>query len=383
MRRYTAALDGVTLGAFELTAADVDRAAAELEEDDRQALEQAAERIRAFHRLQLPNELGAGELRLLPEPLRRTVAYIPGGRACYPSTVLMNAIPARLAGVGEVIITSPPRSDGSLPAAVLYASRLAGVDRVFRLGGPQAIAAFAYGTESVPAVDKITGPGNIFVTLAKRAVYGAVGIDGLAGPSEILVIADDSADPAQVIADLASQLEHDPEAWAVLLTTSQRLAKEVAGGLAGDELAARFGNQAAELHAAVVVVPDLAAALSLAEDFAPEHMELLVEDVDAWLPRVRRAGMVFAGHFSPVPMGDYVAGTNHTLPTGGAARFAMPLGVYDFYRWTAVVHLGPETAAAIAPVGIRLAQMEGLVAHKRSLERLLQRSQGASSEVRT
>jgi histidinol dehydrogenase len=276
-------------------------------------------------------------------------------------------------------MATPPDRDGSVAPAVLYAARLAGVSRIFRVGGAQAVAAFAYGTESVPAVDKVTGPGNVFVTLAKRAVYGVVDIDSLAGPSEILVIADAGADADQVVADLASQLEHDPQAWAVLLTDSEALARDVAARLAVDELANRFGAEAVELHAAVVLVPDLDTAVRLAAGFAPEHMQLLVRDPDALLPQVRRAGMVFVGDNSPVPMGDYVAGSNHTLPTGGAARFASPLGVYDFYRWTSVVRLGPETAAAIAPVGIELARMEGLVAHQRSLEVLLNRlAQGAT-----
>jgi histidinol dehydrogenase len=285
----------------------------------------------------------------------------------------MNAIPARLAGVGEVVMVTPPDPDGGLSAAVLYAARIAGVSRVFKVGGAQAIAALAYGTESVPAVDKVTGPGNVFVTLAKRAVFGVVDIDGLAGPSEILVVADGAADAAQIVADLASQLEHDPMAWAVLLTDSEDLARRVADDLGADELANRFGAEAAELHAAVVVVPDIAMAVELASDFAPEHIELLVADPEALLPKVRGAGMVFVGANAPVPMGDYVAGSNHTLPTGGAARFSSPLGVYDFYRWTSVVRLTPETAARIAPVGIALARIEGLVAHQRSLEVLMAR----------
>jgi histidinol dehydrogenase len=225
----------------------------------------------------------------------------------------------------------------------------------------------------------VTGPGNVFVTLAKRAVFGVVAIDGLAGPSEILVIADDSADGGQVVADLASQLEHDPMAWAVLLTTSPRLAEQVARELAEDELAARFAAEAAELHAAVVNVPDLETVVELAAEFAPEHLQLLVADPETLLPNVRRQERLRVGHHSPVPMGDYVAGSNHTLPTGGAARFSSPLGVYDFYRWTSVVRLSAATAREIAPVGIQMARMEGLVAHQRSLELLLERD-AADSE---
>ena len=373
--RLTRELDGVELDRIELDRAPWEAGAAAVTATEARALESAAARIEAFHSLQRPAPLRLGEeLELRPEPLRRVGIYVPGGRARYPSTVLMNAIPARLAGVGEVLMTTPPGRDGAIAPAVLYAARLAGVSRVFRVGGAQAIGALAYGTESIPAVDKITGPGNVFVALAKRAVYGVVGIDGLAGPSEILVVADDSADPAQVVADLASQLEHDPAAWAVLVTDSQELAAEVARALGADELASRFTAEAGDdLHAAVVLVDSIAGALDLAAEFAPEHLELLVRDPGAWLPRVRRAGMVFAGPYSPVPIGDYVAGSNHTLPTGGAARFSSPLGVYDFYRWTSVVRLGPQTAGEIAPVGIEMARMEGLRAHQRALELLLAR----------
>ena len=380
VRRLTEAFDGAPPGALEVSPEEWGTGVAAVTEAEAAAIAAAAARIEAFHSLQLPRELGESEMRLRPEPLRRVGLYVPGGRARYPSTVLMNAIPARLAGVGEVVVCTPPDAAGGIPAAVLYAARLAGVSRVFKIGGAQAIAAMAYGTETVPAVDKITGPGNIFVTLAKRAVYGVVGIDGLAGPSEILVVADATADAGQVVADLASQLEHDPMAWAVLLTDSAELARGVADGLAADPLAARFAADAGELHAAVVIVENLEAAVALAADFAPEHLELVVADPEALLPRVRGAGMVFLGGHSPVPMGDYVAGSNHTLPTGGAARFGSPLGVYDFFRWTSIVALSPATAREVAPVGIELARMEGLEAHRRSLEVLLDRLDRGGSQ---
>jgi histidinol dehydrogenase len=381
LRRLTAALDGADPGELELSESAWDEGVAALGAPERAAISAAAERIEAFHALQRPRSLALGpEMELRPEPLRRVGIYVPGGRARYPSTVLMNAIPARLAGVDEIVMVTPVDAGGALSPAVLYAARIAGVGRVFKVGGAQAVAALAYGTESVPAVDKVTGPGNVFVTLAKRAVFGVVGIDGLAGPSEILVVADETPDAAQIVADLASQLEHDPMAWAVLLTTSAKLASRVAADLGADELANRFGAEAAELHAAAVTVPDLRLAVEMASDFAPEHLELLVADPDALLPWVRSAGMVFVGTNAPVPMGDYVAGSNHTLPTGGAARFSSPLGVYDFYRWTSVVRLAPETAARIAPVGIAMADIEGLVAHRRSLEVLLARLAAADSE---
>jgi histidinol dehydrogenase len=376
VRRLTLALDGTAPDPLELPRAAWEAAAAALSDEERRAIAAAAERIEAFHALQRPKTIDAGELQLRPEPLRRVGIYVPGGRSSYPSTVLMNAIPARLAGVSEIVMTTPAGAGGAIPPAVLHAAQVAGVDRIFQVGGAQAVAALAYGTETVPAVDKITGPGNVFVVLAKRQVFGVVGIDSLAGPSEILVVADGSADPDQVVADLASQLEHDPQAWAVLMTDDRTLGETVAGRLSADELANRFGAEAVELHAAVVVVESIAEAVELAAEFAPEHLELLLRDVDAHLPQVRGAGMVFAGPWSPVPMGDYVAGSNHTLPTGGAARFASPLGVHDFYRWTSVVRLGPATARQIAPVGIELSRIEGLVAHRRSLEVLLRRLDG-------
>ncbi|HXA42875.1 MAG TPA: histidinol dehydrogenase [Candidatus Solibacter sp.] len=369
----TAALDGARPETLELGRTEWEAGADSLGVEARSAIDAAAARIEAFHALQLPRVLSLGELELRPEPLRRVGIYVPGGRARYPSTVLMNAIPARLAGVGEVVMVTPPDAEGRITPAVLYAARLAGVSRIFKVGGAQAVAALAYGTQTIPAVDKITGPGNTFVVLAKRAVYGIVDIDGLAGPSEILVIADDSANPTQIVADLASQLEHDPVAWAVLLTDSAELAATVASELSADQLANRFSAEVADLRAAAVVVESLDQAVELAADFAPEHLELLVRDPDRLLPSVRCAGMVFVGAESPVPMGDYVAGSNHTLPTGGAARFNSPLGVYDFYRWTSVVRLTPGTAAAVAPVGIELAKIEGLVAHQRSLEVLMER----------
>ncbi len=380
LRRLTAAFDGTELEAIELPRAEWHQVAGSLPGTQQQAIRAAAARIDAFHAHQVPRPLGGGELELRPQPLGRVGLYIPGGRARYPSTVLMNAIPARLAGVGEILMTTPAAADGTIPASVLYAAELAGVHRVFRVGGAQAIAALAYGTESIPLVDKVTGPGNVFVTLAKRQVFGVVGIDSLAGPTEILVVADRGADAGQVVVDLASQLEHDPQAWAVLFTDDRALGEEVAARLSADELANRFSAEAVEPHAAVVILPDIASAIELAEEFAPEHLELLVEDVDEHLPQVRSAGMVFAGSWSPVPIGDYVAGSNHTLPTGGAARFASPLGVYDFYRWTSVVRLGRETAVRIAPVGVEMAGMEGLAAHQRALRVLLERADAVAPD---
>lgn len=370
----TEAFDGVRLESTEVTSQARRAAAALLGAEDRAAIELAADRIRGFHELQRPASLVGDEMTLRPEPLRRAGLYVPGGRARYPSTVLMNAIPAAIAGVEELVMVSPPGPDGTLQPAVLYAAELAGVDRVFAVGGAQAVAALAYGTESIPAVDKVTGPGNVFVTLAKRAVFGVVDIDGLAGPTEIMVVADDSADEHQVMVDLASQLEHDPLAYAVLLTPSRALAEKVSQELGEDALANRFTAGTGEApNACVVLTRDVAEAVDAASAFAPEHLELLVEDVDEHLPQVRAAGMVFIGNASPVAMGDYIAGSNHTLPTGGAARYASPLGVYDFYRWTTVVNLSPETALELGPAAISLSRLEGLPAHERSLAYMIDR----------
>jgi histidinol dehydrogenase len=381
--KLTEAFDGVRLQAIEVTAAQRAAAAALVPAAEREAIDLAAERIRAFHELQRPVPVVTDELTLRPEPLARVGIYVPGGRARYPSTVLMNAIPAAIAGVHEVVMVSPPGPRGELPAAVLYAAGVAGVHRVFSIGGAQAVAALAYGTESVPAVDKVTGPGNIFVTLAKRAVFGVVDIDGLAGPTEIVIVADDSADEHQVMVDLASQLEHDPLAYAVLVTPSRSLAERVSVALGQDPLANRFTAGATQpLNACVVITADVAEAVEVASDFAPEHLELLVEDADEHLPQVRAAGMVFTGSVSPVPMGDYIAGSNHTLPTGGAARYASPLGVYDFYRWTTVVELRPATSLRLAPAAITLSRVEGLPAHERSLQYLLDRLDRAATTRR-
>ncbi|MHB8508223.1 MAG: histidinol dehydrogenase [Candidatus Dormibacteria bacterium] len=374
LRALTASFDGVDVPVAEVTPAARSAASARVEPEVRAAIDAAARRIEDFHRPQVPRTVGSGELRLVPQPLLRAGIYVPGGRAKYPSTVLMNAIPARLAGVEEIVMVTPPAADGTVADAVLYAAEVAGVGRVFPIGGAQAIAALAYGTAAVPAVDKITGPGNLFVTLAKRAVFGVVDIDGLAGPTEIMVVADSSADAEQVWVDMASQLEHDPMAWSVLVTDSAALAEHVARALESDVLADRFKQgEGAPPHAICVLTRDIAEAIEVASAYAPEHLQLLVSDVDEYLPLVRCAGMTFTGPWSPVPMGDYIAGSNHTLPTGGAARYASPLGVYDFYRWTSVVNLAAETARALAPLAITLARVEGLPAHERSLRRLLSR----------
>jgi histidinol dehydrogenase len=299
-----------------------------------------------------------------PQPLARVGLYVPGGTARYPSSVLMTAIPAKVAGVPEVIMVTPGAS-----AETLVAAEIAGVDRVFELGGAQAVAALAYGTETVPRVDKIVGPGNQWVAAAKRLVFGQVDIDSVAGPSEVLIIADASANPAWVAADLLAQAEHDVEARAILVTTARGLPTAVERELEAqliDLPRARIARTALERWGAAILVRDLEQAIAVANRYAPEHLELDVEEPRALVPRLRTAGAIFVGKWAAEAAGDYVAGANHVLPTGGAARYASPLGVYDFVRRTSIVEYDEAAACADAAVIATLAAVEGLDAHGRS-----------------
>ncbi|MCE9574138.1 MAG: histidinol dehydrogenase [Deltaproteobacteria bacterium] len=334
----------------------------------RQALDVAATRIRAFHERQhqpdLEIEEGGVRLALRSTPLARVGLYVPGGTALYPSSVLMTAIPARVAGVGEIIMVTPGPSPETLLAA-----RLAGVDRVFELGGAQAVAALAYGTHTVPRVDKIVGPGNQWVAVAKRQVFGEVDIDAVAGPSEVLIIADDTAPAAWVAADLLAQAEHDTEARAVLVTTSARLAAAV-----DDELERQLATlprkdiarAAIGRYGAAVLVDSIDEAVEFANRYAPEHLELQIEDARRVASRLTTSGAIFVGRFASEAAGDYLAGANHVLPTGGAARYASPLGVYDFLKRTSIVEYDAAAAAAHAADIAVLANVEGLHAHGRS-----------------
>jgi len=354
---------------FEVPAPELAAAARRLSPGDRAALEFAAQRIRAFHEQQVAAPAGGlPGLKLLTRPVRRAGLYAPGGRAAYPSTVLMTAIPARVAGVREVVLATPPRADGTVPAAILAAAHIAGVERVFRIGGAQAVAALAYGTASIPRVDVVAGPGNIYVTLAKREVFGSVGLDGIAGPTEVMVVADAGARPDFVAADLAAQLEHDPLAWAVLVTDSSRLADRVEEEL--DSLVA--GLERAEIIRAatccIVIADDLAQAMTIANDFAPEHLLIVADDATRLATQVENAGAVFVGPYATVPLGDYSAGPNHTLPTSGAARFGSPLGVHTFLKRTSVLSLNRGDLEMLRDATVRLAAMEGLTAHAHAVE---------------
>ena len=372
LRDYGARFDGWAPDRgerFEVDPSELAAAAGRIAAPDRAALEFAAGRIRDFHSQQTQaTTTGSPGLKLITRPVRRAGLYAPGGRAAYPSTVLMTAIPARVAGVPEVVIATPPRADGSVPTAILAAAHIAGVDAVYRVGGAQAIAALAYGTASIPRVDVVAGPGNIYVTLAKREVFGAVGVDGIAGPTEVMVIADAAARADFVAADLAAQLEHDPLACAVLVTDSSALADRVEEEL---ENLVKGLERAEIIRAAtccIVVVADIEQAMQLVNDFAPEHLLIVTEDAARLATKVENAGAVFVGAYATVPLGDYAAGPNHTLPTWGAARFGSPLGVHTFMKRTSVMSLDRDDLEMLREASVRLAAMEGLSAHAHAVE---------------
>jgi histidinol dehydrogenase len=373
LRQISERLEGSAPASFETSRAEIEAAYASVPAQLVADLELAAERVAAFHRQQpklswIDYAEGLGQMR---RPLERVGLYAPAGRGAYPSSVIMSAVPARVAGVEEIVLTTPIQRDGRQRPEMLVAADIAGVQRIFKLGGAQAIVALAYGTESVPRVDKILGPGNIFVVLAKRRVFGAVAIDQLPGPTETLVLADDSADAEEVAADLLAQAEHDPLATALLITTSEPLARATQAAVerqlaslstaatARDSLAARGG---------AVVVGSLTEGLALANDFAPEHLCLLVRDPWTWVGQVRHAGGVFVGDSSPEAAGDYVAGPSHVMPTGQTARFSSPLSVDDFVKTINVVGLSRARLAEIGPTAARLARAEGFEAHARAVE---------------
>jgi histidinol dehydrogenase len=378
--RYAAALDGDTDAQFEVPRSAWQDALSGLEPALRDALRLAAEQIAAFHRKQLRTSWvdysDEGALGQIVRPLDRVGVYAPGGTAIYPSSLLMTAIPARVAGVQEIVVCSPGGPGGAISPLVLAAAEVAGVDRVFRIGGAQAVAAMAFGTASVPHVDKIYGPGNIFVVLAKQRVFGIVAIDQLPGPTETLLVADTSADPELIAADMLAQAEHDPMASAILITTSPGLADAVLeelprqlatlerAGIAGQSLAA---------NGLIVVVPDVATAIDLANRYAPEHLCLLLHDPWSCVPLVRHAGGIFVGEDSPEALGDYTAGPSHVMPTGGTARFSSPINVAEFTKVISVVAANRAAVRRLGPATSALARAEGLTGHARAIERRLER----------
>ena len=374
--RYTKLIDKVECSIEDLLVTEAEFTAAEAQADPQvvESLQKAAANVRRYHEEQKPNswmtyrEHGSllGQSLI---PLDRVGIYVPGGTAAYPSSVIMNAMPAVVAGVGEIIMMVPPKN-GAINPYVLIAAKLAGVQKIYKIGGAQAIAAMAFGTETIPRVDKITGPGNIFVTLAKKEVYGHVDIDMLAGPSEILIVADDSADPVYTAADMLSQAEHDPLASSIVITDSETLARQVA--MEAESQLQKLPRQeiaraSIERNGLIVIAEDMAQALRFANTSAPEHLELLTKEPFKLLPEVKHAGAVFLGAYSPEPLGDYFAGPNHVLPTGGTARYYSVLNVETFMKRTSLISYSQEALAAVSDDIIRLAETEGLQAHANAI----------------
>lgn len=369
--RFTKQFDGVELRPreFEVSAREIAAARRRVPKPLMAALETAFERIYAFHTLEKERSFEKKEKGILTgmrvTPLARAGVYVPGGKAAYPSSVLMNIVPAKVAGVTEITVVTPPSRDG-LSDTVLAAASLAGATRVLRVGGAQAVGALAYGTKTISRVDKITGPGNIFVATAKRLVFGEVDIDMVAGPSEVLIVADDSADPEWVAADMLAQAEHDELAAAICITTSRDHAKAVAAALerqCAELPRASIAAKSLEGFGTILVVKDLDRACELADQLAPEHLEVFTRKPRSLVPRLKNAGAIFVGAMTTESMGDYAAGPNHVLPTGGAARFASPLGVYDFVKRTSIIELDRSGFERLAPTVVALATAEGLDAH--------------------
>ena len=371
---YCEKFDHAKLTSLEVTPAEIEEALTLVEPEFLEILREAAANIRAFHEKQVRNSFIINEkdgivIGQKIIPMERAGLYVPGGTAAYPSTVLMDAIPAKIAGVEQVVMVTPPGKDGKIPDVILAAARIAGVDRIFKLGGAQAIAALAYGTESVPKVDKIVGPGNAFVAEAKKQVFGTVSIDMIAGPSEILVLADATADPRHVAADLLSQAEHDKLASAVLVTDSEALATAVQNEierqlplLSREEIA----RTSIDNNGKIIVAPDLLKGIEISNEIAPEHLELCVDNPFDYLDQIRHAGSIFMGKNCPEALGDYMAGPNHTLPTGGTAKFSSPLSVDDFVKKTQYTYFTRDALAKIADDVSYFATKEGLTAHARS-----------------
>jgi len=379
LMELTERFDGVRPDPLRVPADDLRAAWEAAPANLQEALKLAHRRILDFHQRQKPQDLDVtgvhGErLGRRWRPVERAGLYVPGGRASYPSTVLMNAVPARVAGVERLVMVTPPGPDGRVNSTVLAAAHLAGVDELYRVGGAQAIGALAFGTESIPRVDVISGPGNLYVTLAKKAVYGRVAIDSLAGPSEVLVIADHSANADHVAADLLAQAEHDPLAAAILLTTSEDLAAAVPAAISSQlqgHPRAEITRQALEDWGLIVVCPDLESAAALSDRFAPEHLELQVERPEPLADRIQHAGAIFLGAWTPEAVGDYLAGPNHTLPTSGTARFAGALCVETFLRHTSLIQFNRQALEATGSAVTTLADSEGLHSHAESVRRRL------------
>ncbi|OUQ90182.1 histidinol dehydrogenase [Brevibacillus brevis] len=375
LRYYTERFDRVLLQNFRVSEGEFAEASELVSSQVKAALEEAAENIRTFHERQMRQSWFTTKesgtlLGQLIRPLQRVGLYVPGGTAAYPSSVLMNAIPAKIAGVPEVVITTPPGGDGKINPAILVAAQIAGVSEIYKVGGAQAIAALTYGTEQIKSVDKIVGPGNIFVALAKREVFGLVSIDMVAGPSEIAVIADETANPRYVAADLLSQAEHDPMSAAILVTTSQALAEQVSQEVErqlADLPRKSIAEAAIRDYGAILLVADLEEGFAIINRIAPEHLEVMIAEPFEHLGKVENAGAIFLGPYSSEPVGDYFAGTNHVIPTNGTARFSSPLSVDDFIKKSSVVSYSKRDLRENGHKIVALAEQEGLSGHGRAI----------------
>lgn len=376
VKDYTLKFDGVDIRKFELAQDDIDKAYNEVSENITQSLNRAAANIRDFHERQKQQSWMTVKedgvmLGQRIRGLARVGIYVPSGRAAYPSSVLMNAIPAKVAGVGEIIMVTPPTKDGKVNPNILAAAKIAGVDRVFAVGGAQAVAALAFGTKSIPKVDKIVGPGNVFVATAKRLCFGTVDIDMIAGPSEILVIADETADSKYLAADLMSQAEHDPMACSILLTTSREIADKTASEIERQKQTLSKRNiidESLEKFGAIIICKSLDDCIDIANEIAPEHLELMVNNPMEYLGRIDNVGSVFLGKYAPEPLGDYFAGPNHVLPTSGTARFFSPLSVDTFVKKSSFIYYTKEALSKARNDIVTLADSEGLTAHANSIK---------------
>lgn len=375
---YTLKFDKFALTAdnIKVTRQEIDEAYRKLDSELVDVIRKSAENIRTFHTKQLRNSWFDSRedgtiLGMKITPIAKAGVYVPGGKAAYPSSVLMNVIPAKVAGVGEIIMTTPPGADGSVNPGTLVAADIAGVDTIYKVGGAQAIAAMAFGTESVPKVDKITGPGNIFVALAKKAVYGYVSIDSIAGPSEILVLADETANPRYVAADLLSQAEHDELASAILITTSEQLAEQVSAQVSQfvEQLSrSEIMRKSLDNYGYILLADNMSDALDAVNEIASEHLEILTANPFEMMTKVKNAGAIFLGEYASEPLGDYFAGPNHILPTNGTAKFFSPVNVDDFIKKTSIISYSREALEKVHKDIERFAESEGLTAHANSIK---------------
>ncbi|MBK1810332.1 histidinol dehydrogenase [Clostridium sp. YIM B02505] len=376
IRTFTEEFDGVTLDRLKVSELEIEDAFSKVSSGIKKALEKAIANIEYFHKKQIRQSWVSTEengviMGQKVSPLDKVGVYVPGGSAAYPSSVLMNVIPAKLAGVKKIVMVTPPKKDGSIDSNILVAAKLAGVSEIYKVGGAQAIAALAYGTDTIPKVDKIVGPGNIYVALAKRVCYGKVDIDMIAGPSEITIVCDEKANPRFLAADLMSQAEHDKLASSVLITTSKILAEEVNKqvNIQIQNLSRKEIIEASlKNYGGILVVKSLDEAIAMANTIAPEHLELMIENPIAYLGKVKNAGSIFLGQYSPEPLGDYMAGPNHVLPTNGTARFFSPLSVDDFIKKSSYIYYTEEALRELSEDIITLAKAEGLDAHGNSIK---------------